>query len=322
VRILYGVQSTGNGHITRSSKIVQRLSKSGCMVDVIFSGNNSQVNFPLPIKYNFNGLTFYYDGKGSVDYWKTFNELKLFKFFKDIKLDLSKYDLIISDFEPISAWAAKLQDKPSIGIANQYSFLSKNTPRPDNKDLLSEMILKWMAPVDKPIGLHFEKYDDFIKPPILRSSLYNFESKNKGHYTVYLSNWDESNLHQILKKINYKFEVFCNIKKPHRLNNCFFKPIEKTSFDESLKTSQGIITAAGFQTCSEALYLNKDLIAIPINNQYEQLCNVESLKRINVKVGKIEQIECMINMGFTQRPGYWQDPTDEIINEILNFRFK
>jgi hypothetical protein len=169
---------------------------------------------------------------------------------------------------------------------------------------------------------YFEKYDDFIKPPILRSSLYNFESKNKGHYTVYLSNWDESNLHQILKKINYKFEVFCNIKKPHRLNNCFFKPIEKTSFDESLKTSQGIITEAGFQTCSEALYLNKDLIAIPINNQYEQLCNVESLKRINVKVGKIEQIECMINMGFTQRPGYWQDPTDEIINEILNFRFK
>jgi uncharacterized protein (TIGR00661 family) len=106
------------------------------------------------------------------------------------------------------------------------------------------------------------------------------------------------------------------------LNNCFFKPIEKTSFDESFRTSQGIITAAGFQTCTEALYLGKDLIVIPINNQYEQLCNVESLKRINVKVGKIENIECLINMGFIQKPGYWKDPTDEIINEILNFRFK
>jgi uncharacterized protein (TIGR00661 family) len=292
------------------------------MVDVLFSGKNSQVNFPFPIKYNLRGLTFYYDGKGSVDYWKTMYELKMIQFFKDIKLNLSKYDLIISDFEPITAWASKLQHKPSIGIANQYSFLSKNTPRPTNKDLLSELVLKWMAPVDKPIGLHFEKYDDFIKFPILRTNLQEIEPKNLGHYTVYLSNWNDGTLNQLFKKINHKFEIFTNIKRPYRSQNCFFKPIDKSSFDESLRTSTGVITAAGFQTCSEALWMGKDLIVIPINNQYEQRCNVESLKRLNVKIGDLKNIECLINMGYTQNLNWWKEPTDEIVDEILNFRLK
>jgi len=109
MKILYGVQSTGNGHITRSSKIVQRLSKSGCRVDIITSGNNSKVNFPFPIKYNLRGLTFYYDGIGQIDYWKTFKQLKLLQLMRDVKLDISSYDLIVSDFEPISAWAAEFQ---------------------------------------------------------------------------------------------------------------------------------------------------------------------------------------------------------------------
>jgi UDP:flavonoid glycosyltransferase YjiC (YdhE family) len=50
MRVLYGIQSTGNGHLTRSAKIINRLIKAGCMVDVLTSGNNSQVKFPFPIK--------------------------------------------------------------------------------------------------------------------------------------------------------------------------------------------------------------------------------------------------------------------------------
>jgi uncharacterized protein (TIGR00661 family) len=319
VRILYGIQGTGNGHITRSSKIAQRLSKEGCWVDILMSGNNSQINFPLPIKYKYRGLTFYYDGKGSIDYWKTYNELKIYQLIKDIKLDLSNYDLIISDFEPITAWASKLQNKLSIGISNQCSFLSKKTPRPSQSDLISELVLKWMAPVHTPIGLHFEKYDSFIKHPIIRENLMRCQPTNNGHYTVYLSNWDVQNIMSVLKNIDCKFEIFSNVKKPTRFQNCFIKPLDKNNFDESLLSSKGVITAAGFQTCSEAIYLGKDLIVIPINNQFEQKCNAESLKRLGVKVGKLDFIETFINMGFTQRYGFWKDSSEEIVQQILNF---
>lgn len=322
MKVLYGIQSTGNGHITRSTKIVNRLVKSGCRVDIVVSGKNSQINFPFPIKYNFQGLTFYYNGKGGVDYWKTWKGLKFSQLLKDVKLDISSYDIVISDFEPITAWAAEFQNKVSFGIGNQYSFLSPQTPRPKHKDFLGEKILKWMAPVKKPIGLHFENYDNFIKPPIIRESLENAWITNKGHYTVYLSNWNYENLLPYFKNINSKFEIFTNVKKPSRYKNCYIKPIEKTLFNESLKSCEGVITAGGFQTCSEALFLNKKLIVVPINNQYEQLCNVESLKKLGVCVGNINDCENFILSETNQQKIDWIDPTNEIIEEILNLRIK
>ena len=322
MKVLYGIQSTGNGHLTRSAKVVNRLVKSGCRVDIVVSGQNSQINFPFPIKYNFTGLTFYYNGKGSVNYWKTWKELKFLQLLKDVKLDISSYDIVISDFEPITAWAAEFQNKVSVGISNQYSFLSPNTPRPKSKEFLGEKILKWMAPVRMPIGLHFECYDNFIKPPIIRDSLINTNITNKGHYTVYLSNWDYVHLIPNFRNINSKFEIFSNVRKPFRFKNCFVKPIEKNSFNESLISCEGVITAGGFQTCSEALYLNKRLIVIPINNQYEQLCNVESLKKLGVSVGDISECEKFINSPNIQKIVTWVDPTDDIVNQILNLGIK
>jgi uncharacterized protein (TIGR00661 family) len=145
---------------------------------------------------------------------------------------------------------------------------------------------------------------------------------NNDHYTVYLSNWNIQNIMSVLKKIDYKFEIFTDVKKPTRFQNCFIKPLDKNNFDQSLISSRGVITAAGFQTCSEAIYLNKDLIVIPIENQFEQRCNAESLKRLQVKVGKLDFMETLINMGSTQKSLHWIDSTDEIVEQILNFRIK
>ena len=48
MNILYGIQCTGNGHLTRSLKVVCRLKKMGHNVDILFSGKNYNKN----IKYN------------------------------------------------------------------------------------------------------------------------------------------------------------------------------------------------------------------------------------------------------------------------------
>jgi uncharacterized protein (TIGR00661 family) len=129
MKILYGIQSTGNGHISRSSKIIYHLIKNGCDVDILMSGNNSQVKLTFPVKYQMSGFTFFYTNGGSIDYLRTFYNLNFLQFLKDIKLDVTSYDIIISDFEPITSWAAKLRGKECLGISNQCSFLSDKTPR-------------------------------------------------------------------------------------------------------------------------------------------------------------------------------------------------
>jgi uncharacterized protein (TIGR00661 family) len=321
VKILYGIQSTGNGHISRSAKIVGKLIRSGCMVDILFSGKNSQLPFPHPIKYNFTGLTFFYDGNGEISYWKTWKELKLIQFIKDIDLDLDNYELIISDFEPITAWAAKLQKRKCIGVSNQCSFLSDKTPRPVKKDFIGESILKWMSPVSNPIGLHFESYDDFIFTPIIKESLIQLKSSDKGHYTVYLPTFDiEHILSQVYKIKSTRFDIFTNIKKPHWIGKCHILPIRKDTFDESLRTCHGVISTGGFQTSVESLYLGKKLMVIPTKGQYEQQCNAESLYKLGCNIGDLVDIPEFIEGGKIIKID-WQDSSDKIVDTILSQTF-
>ena len=122
MKILYGIQLTGNGHISRSTIIINKLKSLGHQVDVITSGSGSNLLLPN-VKYKFNGLTLQYT-KGKINWIKTILKSKLIRLIKDIKLDVSQYDLVISDFEPISAWSSKKHQITSIGFGNQYSFLS------------------------------------------------------------------------------------------------------------------------------------------------------------------------------------------------------
>ena len=102
MKILYAVQGTGNGHITRAMEIIPYLQKKG-EVDILVSGIQSDIELPFKVKYKFKGMSFIFGKKGGVDFWQTFKKLNSLKLLKEIKnLDLKPYDLIISDFEPIS----------------------------------------------------------------------------------------------------------------------------------------------------------------------------------------------------------------------------
>ncbi len=48
------------------------------------------------------------------------------------------------------------------------------------------------------VGFHFERYDDFIRTPVIRSEIRNLKPENLGHYTVYLPAYSDE---FILKKI-------------------------------------------------------------------------------------------------------------------------
>jgi UDP-N-acetylglucosamine:LPS N-acetylglucosamine transferase len=50
--------------------------------------------------------------------------------------------------------------------------------------------------------------------------------------------------------------------------------------------ADGVISNAGFGTTSEALYLGKKLLVIPMKTQYEQQCNASSLEEMGVTVVK------------------------------------
>jgi uncharacterized protein (TIGR00661 family) len=138
MKIFYAIQATGNGHISRAAQLYPFLQKYG-EVDFFLSGNNSTLNFPFPVKYRSKGLSLYYSKCGDLEYKKILTIIHLFSVYKTAQsLPMRQYDVIINDFEFITALACKLQKTKSIQFGHQASFQSSNTPRPEIKILLAK----------------------------------------------------------------------------------------------------------------------------------------------------------------------------------------
>ncbi|MGQ0793865.1 MAG: glycosyltransferase family protein [Deltaproteobacteria bacterium] len=284
MKILYGIQGTGNGHISRSKEIIKYLSKRA-EVDILLSESQHEIDIGLPVKFRLAGLGFVFGRQGGIDYWGSVKNAKFSKFISDISaLPVERYDLVISDFEPVSAWAAKMKGTASVALSHHASFLSPLTPRPKRRNRLAEAVMKWYAPCERPVGFHFEQYDSFIHTPVIREEIRCAEVRDAGHFTVYLPAFHERYILDALKAVDVRWEVF---SKHHRGatyfdGNVAVHPISAGGFARSLTSCEGLLCGAGFDTPAEALFLGKKLMVVPMKGQYEQDCNAEALKRLGV----------------------------------------
>ncbi|HVX48947.1 MAG TPA: glycosyltransferase family protein [Chitinophagaceae bacterium] len=286
MKILYSIQATGNGHIARAAEIMPYLTQYG-EVDVFLSGSNSNLAVNLPVKYRSKGVSLFYGNHGRLDYKKIYNEFSFLRMCKEARaLPVEDYDIILNDFESITALACKIKNVPSVNFGHQASFYSKNTPLSETRDWLGETILRHYAKATAYVGLHFEPYDDFIFNPIIKQDILSAEPSDKGHITVYLSHYSDEMVAAQLKNVDgVRFEVFSKKAAAVTVDgNITYMPVSAAAFNQSMIHCHGMITGAGFETPAEILYMGKKLLCLPIRGQYEQWCNAAALKRFNVPV--------------------------------------
>ena len=303
MNILYGIQGTGHGHISRAREILPKLTELAD-IDVLVSGYNCKMTLDdRPIIHK-RGLSLAYDSKGGVSYLQTALKIQPVTFLKDIhSIDLNRYDLIISDFEPVTAWASLNKDVPAIALSHQASFLSNHSPRPKHKSLFAEQILKNFAPCKHALGFHFLRYDSFILPPVIRKEVLELEVENGKHITVYLPAFHHETLFSLFSQLkNVDWHLFSpTCSEIIERENVIVHPVGNRPFLKSMRSGMGVITSAGFETCAESMYLGKKLLVIPIKNQYEQLCNAAALKEMGVHVVK------RVNRDFVRHVQEWLD---------------
>lgn len=286
MKILYAVQATGNGHIARATQVLPYLQRYG-KVDVFLSGANSQLQGDLPCRYRSAGVSLFYNSGGGLRYGKIARQLNPARLWKEIKaLPVADYDLVINDFEPITALACALKKVKSVQFGHQASFQSKLVPRPEKKDLTGELLLRYYARASAYVGLHFEQYDRFIFEPVIKKEIRQAKPGDRGYVSVYLPAFSEAILYRMFSKMpSIRFEVFSKeTKREHYADNIRFLPVHQQCFNESVIHAGGVITGAGFETPAEMLYLGKRLLCIPIRGQYEQYCNAAALERLGVEV--------------------------------------
>ena len=286
MRILYAIQGTGNGHLARATEIVPLL-KSMAQTDVLVSGTQADLKVPFKIDYQFSGLSFIVGKNGGVDLWQTARKISVVRFFSDIfSLPVEKYDLVISDFEPVSAWACRLRNKECIGLSHQNAVLHPSAPKPDFTDWVGKLILKYYAPARFKYGFNFKPFSPHIFPPVIRHDIRHAESTTKPHYTVYLPAYSDQQIQDVLFSIpDTEWQVFSkHSKSKYSVGNVHFQPVSLDDFTKSFLSCTGLICTAGFEGPAEAIFMGKKLCVIPMKKQYEQYCNAAYLKSMGIKV--------------------------------------
>lgn len=288
MKVLYGIQATGNGHLARARVLVPELRRAGIECDIVFSGRAKEDFFNMQVFDNpvtnvadyrcFQGITLM-TKNGKLQPFNTFKNINVFRFLHDAKqLDLSGYDLVISDFEPVSAWAAIFQRKTSIAISHQSAF-SFNVPKVTGH-LLSRFIMRVFAPCKYRIGLHWDSFNQNILPPIIEQQQLKSQDDNK--ILIYMGFENIDDIIEFVRPFSsHQFIIYAKVEQLQEIDHITVKPLCHKGFHEDLSDASGVISNAGFELSSECLSLGKKLLIKPLKGQYEQLCNALALEEMD-----------------------------------------
>ncbi|MEP7169619.1 MAG: glycosyltransferase family protein, partial [Bacteroidota bacterium] len=197
-------------------------------------------------------------------------------------------------------------------------------PKPKSADFIGRMVLEHYAPTMFNYGYHFKSLDKNIFTPVIRKQVRELNISNKGHYTVYLPSYNDERIIKNLKRFkDVEWQVFSkHNEKKITQRNIHIQPLNNELFLKSMASSAGVLCNAGFGTTSEALFLNKKLLVIPMKTQYEQHCNAAMLKDMGVTVVKklkkkhADKIEAWLDDKRTVKVNY-PDITEKIIDIII-----
>lgn len=279
---------TGYGHIARASTLIPELEKRGAHITTLFSGSTALKTFDASIFSDVlhrKGYARAVDG-GQLDMFKTVaqNAVILPRLAKDVlTMDLRPYDVIISDFEPISAWSTRIQNllsgshKPSIGIAHQYSF-ERYVPKVSGFLMNNAQSL---ARAKTRLGMHFHHFgQEGILPPFI-GDLAEAEPV-KGKILVYLGFDDLDDIRDFLQPHGgYSFHVYSKqVEEKTVIGHITLNPFDRDDFRRDFADCEGVITGGGFMTPSEALHMGKKLLLHPLAGHPEQHSNALALEEL------------------------------------------
>ncbi|MBT1451729.1 glycosyltransferase [Glaciecola sp. XM2] len=290
MKILYGIQGTGNGHITRARHLARGFAKrDDIQVDYMFSGRPANQYFDMQTFGAFDvarGLTFITEN-GRIRHRKTLLSNNLFTLAKDISQQhIKSYDLVLNDFEPVTAWAAKLAGVPSLSVSHQAAFLHHVPKHKENP--LDRAITQWFAPTKYSLGTHWYHFGCQIIPPFVSPELSlqrtNSSLTSSGKVLVYLPFENPERIREQLHVLSDQ-NFICyhpTVKHIEVDKNITWHPPSTTQFKDALTKSVGVISNCGFELSTECLSLGKPLLVKPLHRQYEQQSNAFTLHKLGL----------------------------------------
>jgi uncharacterized protein (TIGR00661 family) len=315
VIIFYGIAGEGYGHAIRSKIVIDELQKNHKVC--AFAGGKAYAylsqSYPT---HKISSLRFVHR-KNSVSIVRTaiLNILRSPMMISNlisliVRIKKEKPHVMVSDFEPISIYAAMLCGVPCISV--NYPFLNNTYLRaykiiPNLKtkmDYALTLLINWLICPKKnaEIVTTFFHEDtrgkEKVSKPVLRESILTARTTVGDYVLVYQTSKTNVKLVKSLYEVNEKF-VFYGFDKNEKIKNVNFKRFDSKEFAKDLAGAKAVIANGGFSLMSECAYLHKPLLAIPVHNRYEQVLNGMYLKKLGfgtaIKIATPELIETFLD---------------------------
>jgi uncharacterized protein (TIGR00661 family) len=116
-------------------------------------------------------------------------------------------------------------------------------------------------------------------PPVLRDEILNFKPYKGEHVLVYQTSDSNLRLIELLRDLKDEFIVY-GFNRDEMDGNLQFKTFNEDDFFQDLAQARAVISNGGFTLISEALYLGKPVLSIPVKKQFEQILNAIYLDQL------------------------------------------
>lgn len=287
--IVYGVSGEGSGHSSRAREILTHLQAQGHRVRVASYDRGyqnlhrdfetleiaglsiaSQDNRISPFKTIAQNVAALPQVKASLERLKE-------EFFPHAH----RPNCVITDFEPMTAYLASHYDLPLMTLDNQHRMRYMDYPCPTRykKDaLIAEAVIRAMVPqpdISLITTFYFGRLKNdrsFLFPPIFRRAVLELTPSQGEHILVYVTAGFETLLDTLKTFSRERFWVY-GYDREDRDGPLHFKPFSREGFLQDLASAKGVIATAGFTLMTEAFYLGKPYLALPMKGQFEQVLN-------------------------------------------------
>ncbi|MFQ5570035.1 MAG: glycosyltransferase family protein [Rhodothermales bacterium] len=304
---LFIVQGEGRGHMTQALALRSVLARAGHRVCSVLVGRNNRRTVPDFFMRKMKAPVDYVDSPNFVcdHHYRSIRPLatllhaarRLPTFRRSLQridayLRYHRPDVVVNFFEPLGGlyYALYRPAIPMVCIAHQYYFLHPAHRFPPGHALQREATLLFARltalGATRLLALSLYPVPDApgtpitVLPPLLRPDLLQHPRRpQEPFFLAYLLNsgyardiirWHQRHPEQVL----HCFWDNRNAGHVERYDETLtFHRLDDEKFLALMARCRGLITTAGFETVSEAMYLGKPVLAVPVKKHFEQYCN-------------------------------------------------
>jgi uncharacterized protein (TIGR00661 family) len=206
------------------------------------------------------------------------------------RLARAQVHAVINFYEPLLGLSLGLFPWriPTVSVAHQYMSLLPGFDMPP-KPVVDKIGLKLLTKMSQwgsrelwalslyPVETHGGKV--VVTPPLLRNAVRQMVPSHGEHYLVYLLNSGYAQEVEAWHLGHPETVIHCYWDRTDLPDgyaprpNLYFHHLDQEGFLRHMASCKALVTTAGFESVSEAVYLGKPVAMVPVKGHYEQKLN-------------------------------------------------